>query len=85
MNKQEKGRININIILATFSYFGCISLGYLFSALLFQLIGRPTGIISYFVSVIMGISLFSGVARLSTEIFRHTNTQRNTTLCGINF
>ncbi len=72
MNKPEKWRIIINIILATFSFLVCIMLGYVLSALLFQLTGKPTGFVSYLISAVMGILLFAGVARLSAEIFSHT-------------
>jgi two-component system, OmpR family, phosphate regulon sensor histidine kinase PhoR len=72
MNKPGKWHVIINIIVATFSFFGCFSLGYVLSALLFQLTGKPTGLISYIISVVIGILLFTCIARLATDILSHT-------------
>lgn len=72
MNKPKHWHMIINIILATLTFLGCISLGYVLSASLFQLTGRPAGFFSYLISAIMGILLFAGVAKLISEIFNRT-------------
>lgn len=65
-----------NMIIFTLLFLGCSTLGYILSTLLFQLIGKPIEIISYIFSVIMGMLLFSGAARISAVIFSHTKYVR---------
>jgi signal transduction histidine kinase len=72
MNEPGKWRMTLNIILAAFSFLGCIMLGYVLSALLFQLTGKPTGFVSYLISAVIGILLFAGLARLASVIASHT-------------
>jgi signal transduction histidine kinase len=72
MNKPEKWHVIFNIVYATVSFLGCIMLGYVLSTLLFKFTGKPTGFISYLISAIMGILLFSGVVKLTWAIFSLT-------------
>jgi two-component system phosphate regulon sensor histidine kinase PhoR len=72
MNKPKKWCMIINVILVTLLFLGCIILGYVFSAFLFQFTGNPAGLISYLISAIMGLLLFSGVVKLVTEILSRT-------------
>jgi Signal transduction histidine kinase len=72
MNKPGKWHVVLNIILVTLSFFGCLSLGYILSVLLFQWTGKPTEFISYLISAVIGVFLFSGVAKLASEIVSHT-------------
>ena len=72
MNKPKNWHMIFNIIFATLSFLGCIILGYVLSALLFQLTGKPTGLISNLISSVVGFMLFVGVAKLIAEIFSRT-------------
>jgi signal transduction histidine kinase len=72
MNKSKNWHMFFNSTFAIFLFLGCITLGYVLSALLFGLIGNQAGLVSYLISVIMGLLLFVGVAKLVSEIFKRT-------------
>lgn len=72
MNMRKKRPTNYNFIIFILLYLGCITLGYVLSSLLFQLTGKPVELISYIISVIMGLLISISVARLSAVIFSRT-------------
>ena len=72
MKKRSDRHFVFNIIIMTLLFLGCISLGYVLSALLFQITGSPTGFVSYLISAIMGLLLFTGVSRLAVIIYSRT-------------
>lgn len=69
MNKRQKRPIMFNITIFIIIFLCCIALGYVLSTLLFRFTGKPTEFIFYLISVIMGMLLFSGLAKLSSIIF----------------
>lgn len=71
MNRPERRYMLVNILLALFSFFGCMSLGYMLSSLLLQRAGQA-GFAFYLVSVAAGVFLFSVVAKLASVILSRT-------------
>ena len=72
MNKPNRWHMSFNIMLFTLLYLGCITLGYVLASLLFQVTGKPAELLSYLISVIMGLLLSIVAARLFTIVFSRT-------------
>ena len=73
MNKLKNWHMIFNVIIAALSFLGCLILGYVLSALLFQLTGNPTELISHLISTVMGLLLFAGMVKLVSKILDRTN------------
>lgn len=72
MNRSTKTQVAINIILASCTFFACFTIGYFIVNFIFVYFGYEKGIYSYLISVFFGMFVFAMVAKLASEIFRHS-------------
>ncbi len=72
MSKPNRWHMSFNIVLFALLYLGCIALGYVLASLLFQVTGKPAELLSYLISVIIGLLLSIIAARLFFMIFSRT-------------
>jgi two-component system phosphate regulon sensor histidine kinase PhoR len=72
MKTAEKWHMFFNITVGMLLFLGFALLGFALSSLVFQTTGKPPELLSYLISVLLGMLIFGVVWRLVSELFLHS-------------